>query len=45
MFSTLTIMCFSTGIDTDELESHSENLEEEVIEFLLKVEETVIDDE
>lgn len=31
------------GIDTDELESHVENFEEETIEFLVKVEETVLE--
>jgi translation initiation factor 3 subunit B len=31
------------GIDTDELESHIENFEEETIEFLVKVEETILE--
>ena len=34
-----------TGIDTDELDSHVENFEEETIEFLIKVEETILDNE
>ena len=33
------------GIDTDELDSHVENFEEETIEFLIKVEETILDNE
>ena len=31
-----------TGIDTDELDSHRENMIEETIEFIVKVEETII---
>ena len=34
-----------TAIDTDELDSHVENFEEETIEFLIKVEETILDNE
>ena len=33
------------GIDTDDLDSHVENFEEETIEFLIKVEETILDNE
>ena len=32
------------GIDTDELDSYVENMEEEVIEFLVKVEETPLEE-
>jgi len=31
-------------IDTDELDSHTDNFEEEVIEFLVKVDETIIEE-
>ena len=37
------IFVFS-GIDTDEIESHIENFEEEVIEFLVSVQETVVEE-
>lgn len=30
------------GIDTDELDSHIENFEEETVEFLVKVEEKIL---
>ena len=32
-------------IDTDEIESHTENFAEETVEFLVDVEEIVIEDE
>ncbi|ELT99648.1 hypothetical protein CAPTEDRAFT_163351 [Capitella teleta] len=32
------------GIDTDDIEGHVENFEEETIEFLVKVEETILDE-
>ncbi|KAK6171444.1 hypothetical protein SNE40_019633 [Patella caerulea] len=32
------------GVDTDELDSHEENFEEETIEFLVKVEEIVVEE-
>ncbi|GIY27875.1 eukaryotic translation initiation factor 3 subunit B [Caerostris extrusa] len=32
------------GIDTDELDAESENLEEEVVEFLIKEDVTVLED-
>ena len=38
-------LAFRNGIDTDELDSHVENFEEETIEFLIKVEETILDNE
>ena len=31
-------------MDTDEIESNVENFEEETIEFLIKVEETILDE-
>ena len=34
-------LCVCAGVDTDELDSHIENFEEETIEFLIKVEETI----
>lgn len=34
-----------SGIDTDEIHSHVENFEEETIEFLIKVEEKILEDE
>ena len=43
--SRLNIFPLITGIDTDELDSHVENFEEETIEFLIKVEETILDNE
>lgn len=39
----LNYLSIIVDIDTDELESHTENYEEETIEFLVKVEETVLE--
>ena len=39
------ILILLLGIDTDEIDNDVENFEEEVIEFLLSVEETAIEEE
>ncbi|XP_067673505.1 eukaryotic translation initiation factor 3 subunit B-like [Haliotis asinina] len=37
-------LALRNGVDTDEIYSHEDNMEEEVIEFLLEVEETVVEE-
>jgi len=37
-------LALRNGIDTDEIQNQEENFEEETIEFLVKVEETIIDE-
>lgn len=39
----MSIFCFITDIDTDELDSDRKNVEEEKVEFLVKEEVTVIE--
>lgn len=43
-FSPLITISLVPGVDTDEIYSHEDNMEEEVIEFLLEVEETVVEE-